>query len=387
MPGGGIRTRILGGQTIIVNQPPNVSFPAIYRKCVDEVNRRDKDNPLTIDFVSRNWIPLNGETGIPGTSGYRSYDNYFPAGCYVDIAHPSGLLSSIPSVGEVALATLARSNPSRPAISIPNFLFELKDLPGMIRDIGRLRLQAKNASKKGLQGIHPKVAANHYLSYVMGWSPLISDLRKLLDFQAHVDKKANELHNLYANGGLQRRVRSQQWMNTINDDVIDNSLTVESGVGQLINCKVTQISTIERWGTTRWYPASLPPYDLGSRDMGKLARDLTFGMKGISPKQAWDAIPWSWLVSWFTNVDDFLGAHHNSIPLTHSTPCVMTKSFTRRDWTRVPGNQPAYTGGEGATIRETKQRVTNNGSLSASIPFLNGRQFSILSALHIQRSR
>jgi len=256
----------------------------------------------------------------------------------------------------------------------------------MIRDIGRLRIQGRNAAAKGLQGVHPKVASNHYLSYVMGWSPLISDLRKLLDFQSHVDKKARELHNLYANGGLQRRVRLDSWKHTI-EDTYDSSRTIESSLGLLINCRVTDFSTVERWGTVRWYPASLPPFDLGSRDMARLARDLTFGMKGISPKQAWDAIPWSWLVSWFTNVDEFLGAHHNAIPLTHSTPCVMTKRFTRRDYVRIPGNQTWAKGGEGAHIRETKQRVTNSGSLSATIPFLNGRQFSILGALHIQRKR
>ncbi|UJQ85392.1 MAG: putative maturation protein [Alehxovirus faecivicinum] len=382
MPGGGYRERTLSGSVISETQQENSAYPAVYSRCDDEVNRRDRDNPLTIDFVSRNWIPLNGVY----LAGNRIYRNYFPTAAYGNLSHNSELMSSIPSVGEVALATLARSNPSRPAISIPNFLYELKDLPGMIRDIGRIRLQAKNFSKTGLQGIHPKVASNHYLSYVMGWSPLISDLRKLLDFQSHVDKKATELHNLYANGGLQRRVRSNQWKRAA-DRLIDDIYTIESLNGRVINSKVTEFSQVERWGTVRWTPASLPPFDLGSRDMGRLARDLAFGMKGISPKQAWDAIPWSWLVSWFTNVDDFLGAHHNAIPLVHSTPCVMTKRFTRRDFTRIPGNEPHYTGGDGCIIRETKERVTNSGSLSASIPFLNGRQFSILGALHIQRSR
>lgn len=385
MPGGGYRRRQILTTVTEATQAPSTAFPAIYRYCLDEVNQRDKDNRLTIIFDSRNWIPLNGETGVWGTSGHRLYRDYFPSAAYGTISHSSALNALLPSISSVALATIARSNPSRPAISIPNFVYELKDLPGMIRDIGRIKLRPRRSRGGGVSPRNAREAANHFLAYQMGWAPLISDLRKLLDFQSKVDKKAEELHNLYANRGLQRRVRSQEWMAT-NNYTVDSLRAFESSNGAIINGRIEAHETAERWGTVRWSPASLPPFDLGSRDFAKLARDLTFGMKGISPKQVWDAIPWSWLVGWFTNVDDFLQAHHNSIPLVHSKPCVMTKRFTRLDYIRLPGNS-WVTGGEGASIRETKERVTNSGSLSASIPFLNGRQFSILTALAIQRYR
>lgn len=385
MPGGG-KAYWRSGSTVIVDgtQEERSDYPAVYSMCDDFVNQRDQDNPLTIVFNSRNWIPLDADLEWGGS--HWKYTKCFPLAAYLPCPAPS--LSSLPSVGTVATAVLARSNPNKPFVSVPNFLYELKDLPGMIRDIGRLRLQAANLRSKGVQRIHPKVAASHYLSYQMGWRPLISDLNKLLGFQAAVDKKLRELQALYNNGGIQRRIRSPQWKDTFQEDM--GSITIDSGISAILNARVNRYVELERWGTVRWYPSVLPSERFDNRDLAKLARDLTFGMRGISTKQVWDAIPWSWLVSWFSNVDDFLQAHDNTVPLTHSTPCIMTKSFERRNYIREPGVDDPYTwvlGGSGANIVQVKTREMSGGSLSATIPFLNGRQFSILGALAIQRKR
>lgn len=384
LPGGGIIQRMLSGSLVVDElQAPSTQYAARSSTCTDEVNRRDKDNPLTIAHSGRDWTPLNGFRQT-SANGYIKYQNAYPTWTYKNVSHEA-ITTFIPSVSSVALATIARSNPSRPYISVPNFLFELKDLPGMIRDLGRLRIQGRNILTRGPQRIHPKLIANHYLSYQMGWKPLISDLQKLLSFQSLVDKKMRELENLYRNGGIQRRVRLPDWKYEYSEQ--DNSVLVESQAGVLIRCKRLKTSMIERWGTVRWYPTSLPDPRFSQADLQRLARDLTFGMKGISAKQVWDAIPWTWLVGWFTNVDDFLQAHDNRIPLKHSEPCVMTHRLTRDQFTRVPGQNLDFTGGEGVTWYETKERTTSSGSLAASIPFLNGRQFSILSALAIQRKR
>jgi hypothetical protein len=384
LPGGGNALRTINGSIIAnVTDAPNSTYPAVSHKCTDEVNRRSSDNPLTIIHESRNWIPLNGVRD-QGPGSIRKYTEYYPTWAKTSIAHED-MSALIPSVGAVALATIARSNPSRPYISVPNFLFELKDLPGMIRDLGRLRIQGRNILNSGPQRIHPKLAANHYLSYTMGWAPLISDLRKLLSFQSQVDKKMRELENLYNNGGIQRRVRLPDWK--ASKTLSNSSVTIESQLGILFHAKQEKVTTIERWGTVRWSPSSRPLGTYSRLKLQQLARDLTFGMKGISAKQVWDAIPWTWLVGWFTNVDDFLQAHDNRIPLTHSLPCVMTRTSTRDEYIRFPGEHPEFTGGQGVTLLETKSRVISAGSLSASIPFLTGRQFSILGALAIQRKR
>ncbi|UJQ85062.1 MAG: putative maturation protein [Alehxovirus fundenecus] len=370
----------LGVVAIDDTQVPDYLYPLESNQCIDEVNKFDQDNALTIQQESRNVSRLNGGEFM-GTSNERYFVNYYPNWIKSSMSHHPGALSSIPSVGTVATAVLARSNPSKPYVSVPNFLYELKDLPGMIRDIGRLRLQARNLGSAGLQGIHPKVAANHYLAYQMGWKPLISDLRRLLDFQAKVDKKLHELENLYNKGGLQRRVRSPEW------EAQSGSRTRQSSTAIIsISAEEQVLTKVERWGTVRWYPANRPDSRYSSKELAALARRLTFGLNGISAKQVWDAIPWTWLIGWFSNVDEFLQAHSNTIPLVHSTPCIMTKQSTTFDWSRRDVKFH-ITGGEGRGFYTTKSRVISSGSLSATIPFLNGRQLSILSALIIQRKR
>lgn len=365
-------------------QVENYQFGRYDEECSDTIGNRDGDNLFKVELTTRTWEPLTGSVGAEQLSNYKYYKNFLPAWAYSSESHNPGPLSSIPSVGTVALATLARSNPSRPAVSIPNFIYELKDLPKMIRDIGNFKRQLANIRAKGVQQVTPKNAASHLLSYQMGWRPLISDLRKLLSFQADVNKKYIELQNLYNKGGIQRRVRNPSWTAT---QTLEGNVTIESGLGDLIRCRRTGSTTVERWGTVRWKPSSLPKGGTSDQALAKLARDLTFGMNGISAKQLWDAIPWTWLIGWFSNCDEFFQAHFNTIPLSHSTPCVMTKRVTRADYTRLPGNHPQYTGGNGTVIFSTKERTVNGGSLSATIPFLNGRQLSILGALAIQRKR
>lgn len=381
-PGGGTAYRFIPPSTTSnETQLPNGQYGRVVSVCIDEVGRWFLDNPLAIERTTRDDLPLTGEQ-YSGATLIRKYQNWYAGLHYSNVSHVSGMTSLIPSVGTVATEVLARSNPSKPYVSIPNFIYELKDLPGMIKGIGDLRIQRKNFKKVGFQGIHPKVASDHYLSYVMGWSPLINDLRKLLDFQAKVDKKLRELDNLFNNGGLHRRVKSGNWVST---QTGSSSRTIESGLGALITVREDKFSHIERWGTVRWLP-TVPSNHFSSKKLAKLARDLTFGMNGISSKQAWDAIPWTWLIGWFSNVDTFMQAYDNQLPCTHSTPCIMTKIETTTSWTRTDNHQWCR-GGTGERGYVEKFRTLSSGSLSATMPFLSARQFSILGALHIQRRR
>lgn len=359
-----------------------ILYPYERHYCEDVVNSYDTDNPLLIEFEGRQFVPLDGTVGT--ITNYAVFRNHIPTLMKGYNAHLD-ILPSIPSVGTVATAVIARSNPSRPYVSIPNFLYELKDLPGMIRDIGNFKRQLLNTRKKGVQQVTAKNAASHLLSYQMGWSPLLSDLRKLLDFQAQVDKKLRELQNLYNNGGLQRRIRSPAWEATMTEKVLGN-WPMESLVSSSIRADLTKFTTVRRWGTVRWYPASLPDARFSSKKMARLARDLVFGMNGVSAKQLWDAIPWTWLIGWFSNADEYIQAHSNAIPLVHSKPCIMTERTTKVSWTRTD-TVTTVKGGYGAMGLSTKQRTTSSGTLSATIPFLSNRQISILGALAIQRKR
>lgn len=383
----GYAHRSVGGSTtshIVMTDAERRTYPYEYHFCQDVVNERLTDNPLTIKFEGRQFVPMNGRIDTaPGT--YSEFKDHIPDYMKVPLSHATGITSLIPSVGEVATAAIARSNPSKPYISIPNFLYELKDLPEMIRDIGNLKRQLQNTRRKGIQQVTAKNAASHQLSYQMGWEPLISDLRKLVDFQAQLDKKLQELEQLYNGGGIQRRIRSPAWRASKTEQVYTN-FPIESTITGSALGDVIRYSTVERWATVRWYPTTLPDMRFSSKQMARLARDLVFGMHAISAKQIWDAIPWTWLIGWFSNVDEYIQAHSNTIPLTHSKPCIMTKTETKTVWIRKDAQLWAK-GGYGAAGYSTKERVISSGTLSATLPLLSKRQISILGALAIQRRR
>ncbi|UJQ85540.1 MAG: putative maturation protein [Alehxovirus frumentivicinum] len=386
LPLGGFgRVTFQGVQSAYTETTPaqSTTYPVMLRRCEDVVNSRKTDNPLDIRHEYRIIEPLNGF--LVAGSFTRQFKEHIPGITKIAIGTNASISLQLPSVGTVATAALARSNPSKPAISMPNFLYELKDLPGMIRDIGNLKRQLNNVVVKGPQRVNAKNSANHFLAYQMGWRPLINDLKKLLTFQADVDKKIRELENLYNNGGLQRKVRSPGWVAS-GEDIIFSNTPMESVITTDIRCRVTRFTTAERWATVRWYPRYRPDHRYSSKELARLARRLVFGVNGISAKQVWDAIPWTWLIGWFSNVDEYLQAHSNTIPLIHSRPCVMTHTKSTYSWTRLDSTSWC-TGGNAVGGVETKVRTTSSGTLSAAIPFLNGRQISILGALAIQRKR
>jgi hypothetical protein len=347
-------------------------------QCIDSLGR-NSDHPLTIihdDCTS--CEPVDG-TRI-GTGGFfRSYNQKIP-GSFQISSNPH-LSLSLNSVAADATTLIARTNPSRPVISIFNFIYEMKDLPEMIKMIGEFKL--------GLRAISSaRDFANHQLSLQMGWAPLFSDLRKIVSFQDSVDKRVNELERLYSNGGLRRRVS-----HGLSADTKESSSTVvffETSNGDILSAKKQQITHAERWGTIRWVPTTRPALVNNSKVMRQYARSLVFGFGGanggLRAKYLWDAIPWTWMIDWFVNVGDYMQAYDNTVPCEHSVPNIMTRTTSKITYSRTDSFS-MYSGGNGTVHYTTLERAQSGASLSASLPFINGRQLSILGALAVQRLR
>lgn len=384
-PGGGTRYREFLG-TVVTDEVQAPWGPQISAKCVDDTGRT-ADHPLMIDkFDLSGLSPLTGE--YVTANSIDRFGGYIPSAAK---AAPGFGIFSLPSTSAVATAAIALSNPSRPYVSIPNFLFEFKDLPAMLRDIGRFKSYAKGV-KYGSEGLGPsaKDSVNHYLAYQMGWVPLISDLRKLVRFRQAVDRRINDLDRLFnQNKGLRRSVgkenvskgRQGMWKQT----KVDDRKVAISSLGPGINVRQVTLQGQEMWATVRWKATQLPSAKWSHQKLSRTARNLVFGLN-VNPKALWDAFPWSWLVDWYANVGDFLEAHHNAIPLTRDSVCVMRHSWAFASWTRIDQYVPYIRGGEGSATAESKARFLGGGPvLSATLPFISGRQFSILGALAIQR--
>lgn len=307
------------------------------------------------------WGCYKWENNIPHIWGFTSYTGYTNA------------RASLPSYdadtpdGTHAATAVERSNPSRPIFAVPQMLYELRELPQLIRWTGEQLLGRK--------------AAGAYLAWNFGAAPLISDLRKLWDFSKHAQRRLEQLQSLF-NGGLRRRV-------TIGSDNLGSGsygpgLVGFVGGSSTINGKVTWLTTRKRWATVRWEPDS--PGIPTPEWLAEKAVDTALGQVDLA--LIWELMPWSWLIDWCTSIGDFLSATRNAVGAHPTRVCIMTHSQVELSYeiTTKPSFVTETNAGQARARFERKRRTVNlTPSLNASLPFLTGKQLGILEALTIQK--
>lgn len=365
-PSGGNAYRRLNGTDIV--DIVQGSTLATRDRCEDDLGPT-KDHPLYISHLNTTYKTINGQDGNPAGPNFRYYREYFP----VSLSPSSHLpLPSRPSASAAATTLLARTNPGRAEVSIPVFIAELKDLPHMVKSAGDYLLKRRKNWFRSTAG--------QYLSWQFGWSPLFSDLRKMLDFESSVTKRAKEIERLYSNKGLKRRVRLGNW----GAAETHNSQAIESGLGTVLSARMSIFTQSERWGTVRWLPTDRPTSILDLPDYRKLARKAVFGLS-FQAEDAWNLIPWSWLVDWFSNAGEYLTAHNNRVPAKPTSINVMTRTSTSRVWTPTSSNWIKWKPSSADFV--TLERYVGGGSLNATLDFLSPRQMSILGALAVTRAK
>jgi hypothetical protein len=332
--------------------------------CDDDVGFPTPHNLL---IEKREWLdlkPFNG-TDVQGTYTFVA-DKYIPTR-YMDDGFASIIHAFIPGQ-PISPATLlyAKSNPSRPVVDLPVFIAELRELPQIV----------KFAAEKG---IHRKTAGG-ILSYQFGISPLVGDLKKLLDFNAHFSKRSDEIHRLHSRSGLKRRVKL--W-----DGSVSSTLKAQVIAGPYlarnVYADIFRQTKREIWGTIRWLPTSLPP--TSESKYAALARRAVLGLT-VDFNTAWQLMPWSWLIDWFSSSGDYIIANRNLVGAKAQNACVMTRDETVWAFTRSPSLM-AWEGGDAIVRYTTKRRQVNVvPSLVADLPFLDGRKLSILGSLAVLRT-
>lgn len=391
-----VRTRIGGSPTdgrihrSDFNQylgPEAVTSKTGYGRCEDDVGK-GKVNPFFVTTLSHNIERLTGtlRTGTPPYHTDFSCEGKIPT-AYLHKTAAHLPIPTLPTASAGITSVMARTNPSRSSVSLPSFIGELKDLPRMVRTVGDLgRRLRRSGYRPGSNGAtRANDLASLYLSGQFGVSPLAGDLAKLALLPLEVERRFDEIRRMQRRGGLSRK-------RTIASGVVtggtQNVPVHSTWVG--IACRQTVITKYRMWGSVRWTVPYIPALG-GPRDFEAVRRVLraVSGLNGVGMVEtAWQLMPWSWLVDWFGNVDEYLGAHNGAIPGTASMGCVMTQIETTETYTRLPGNN-AVKGGGATFTRIDKMRVASSPSVlpEFTLPFFTGRQMSILGALAIQRFR
>jgi len=383
------------------SNPPTYSYNADHllsnKTTADTVGAWNSVNPFLSEGFEWDTLPRISGKNVAGSTT-REWFNYIPQGLYVVPNHLS--TPTPPTDGQASITAAARSHPGRPRVSIPLYIAELRDLPRAVRMFGNLlddfRAVRSNPNGHVARRRREELAAirdasGYYLGIEFGFRPLLSDLRRLLHFQDEVAKTARDLDRLYSRGGLRRR--RTVFSHTSSDGT---NVSIQSG-NVVISAHRQVVTTARKWVTMRWRPTDVEPLRtmVGQRSMrsrAQFARALALGQDGSLDTMlstTWNALPWTWLADWFGNVGDYLQAHSNSVPCSPTMIAVMYSRETKASYSIRNISRPGVSCGGASGVRWSRGRVP--GVLSPlptiGIPFLSGRQMSILGALAATRHR
>jgi hypothetical protein len=345
-------------------------------RCEDVSDGTLDDHPL---FITRRYADSIGLIKGEGAN-YKTPASGYPydGNPMSSIAHAT--LGSSPPSNVIALTDVAsRTNPSRPEVSVPNFLWELGDIPKKLFERG-LRL-SKRKPRDG-ETIDSALDTNNrdgndsVAEFNFGWDLAFRDLFKLISFSSYIDKRIAETQGAFDKGGLSRS-------RTVWHDEVSSStpnVLLQSAIVTVIGTR-TKSTTSRMWGSVRWKPTvPTPPSAAELRSTMQLA---VHGWN-LSPATVWEALPWSWFIDYFYNVGDYLNATRNAVGLAASTGCVM--QHTRTVWTdkiTSVSPSPQYTASGYRVVLETKSRTPTPIGIDARVPFVSGKQLvTLLSIAH-----
>lgn len=346
----------------------NYSHYSYNYNCKDVIGNFPSGNSL--DILKKD---VSGST-ITGQQGNNIASNA-PTNFYTTF---EDLLPGYSNDASVRNRLLAQTGPLTPKVNLPLFIFELRDLPQMWREAGNFLLKLR---KKPTKLLSDKEAAAATLAYQFGWRPLIEDLMKACNFAELVRKKQQELDRAGSSKGLKRRI-------ILDDTTATKVVTPTIFSSPTFSPKITYAQSRKVWATCRWKLRDNNKYGYKATwiEAFKTALGLNPGMLPIS---VWKALPWTWMIDWFTDISNVLIANYNSLYYRPTNGWFMQTlavtathpSYKNQDAILAPGTK--------TVVRKMRNVIPSisNASVTLRVPFLDSFKLSILGSMTILRIR
>ena len=292
--------------------------------------------------------------------------------------------SGIPSLNDLALKAVARTQPNRPYIDVPVEALQLGDLVQSIKNLGDTFLkdmhrQGRVGSLTNLRNVKSLGAAN--LDIQFNWLPLVEDLHKLCDFQDQVEKRIKELERLRGPKGLRRTIPLGNLFE--HEDTGSGTWNPQSADYYVV-VPYYASSKVQYGAHVRWKPAQDLSY-LSPGEMRARARKAVLGLT-FDGSSAWQLIPWTWLIDWCFDVGSWFAANRNIIPAYPSSISITRRSLSvyttpSAQW---PYGSTTMRFTEGINIADDKERIPISLVYpDAHLPFLSANQLGILGSLAV----
>jgi len=284
--------------------------------------------------------------------------------------------------------------PTRPIMNALNSFYELKDVPGMFRELKNLPNVVKGIQDRYLSFLGHSGKA--YVGGAFGWGQLYQDTVNLFNFQ---QKAAKRLAWLVRNNGKPIPTSTV---------ILDTDAVVEdyaiSGYGLLQPVLVTQYYVYEPRGRRLthnkekiwakgqfqfWLPSG--PQDINWTTAMK-AR--LFGLNP-TPSVIYRAIPWTWLFDWFGHMGTMLENMESGV----ANRCAANYWYIMREkswsienqvsgWFQDPQGNPVNVHGTSTSTAFVKTRsVGDPFGMGTDALSLNPGQLAILGALGLSKIR
>nr|UJQ85441.1 MAG: hypothetical protein 1 [Leviviridae sp.] len=347
-----------------------MSFKSSYEETEDVTGIGD-NQPFVHEEIRKRGFQLTG------TNGAYDWENY-PATYQVsDIGAYNHLTLPPLDYAKLASSTLARTTPNRSSMESLVSLWEIRELPGMVKEsynIGLKDLLRKVPFKKFK---FLTKAAKLNLLVQFGLMPMLGDLETLWGFTALHDRRVAELERLKVRGlrrtvDLEASSASQTWDNQF---VHSNGATVKADIIKSTNRTVR--------GHARWRLRSYLNLKSDS-ELRATAKRLIVGAY-LDPTTLYEAMPWSWLIDYFVNLGDFVAINRNEIDVDHDNPRIIVKTVTHTSSSEHSSGSLFLSPLD--NWYDSGSRVPTVATLSARTDYLTGNQLSILGSLAVLSRR
>lgn len=332
------------------------------------------NKPMTIDHYSNERVAMSKEQWLNTLhTQWKITRNFVPSSfrAIPVIAHLTD--PSRPTNAELSVMLRERLNPNYSNIDLPVSIFELRELPALLYEVGKASLKA---------------FAKGNLTFQFGVMPVVSDLVKLVEFGKAFEKRYEDFRKLRDKGGYLRKVKL--WDGSVHEN--GSSVITTNSSPSTFFCSHRLVSTVTTrsvWGYgTILADSSFNPRKIDDRQLKFLTRRAVLG-SNLSLSAAWNALPWSWLIDWFSDIGSFLAANKGGIPHSVVGMAICETTETNLNYSLESSNFGFVKNEhECARRRITKAREAPSGLLpSFHLPFLTVRQSGILGSLALLRTR
>ncbi len=331
-------------------------------ECWDWVRSKSesqKQFPLEI----KSYVERGGRLNKDGSQGNHSiFSNFVPAVYqWGNFPHHTVLLGN-PSDTQVATEAAARTNPSRPYVDVPVFIFEMADFLQLIRDQGRSLI--KRAGKANV-------------AYQFGIFPIIDDFVKLLQFAQALRRRMEEIKRLNSDNGLRKTTRHGTYSAFgVYAKTLQSQGVFRSG-NFFANTRM-EVKAHCRWKVDSTFGR------LSAMDVEWLVKRSLHGLQ-FDAATVWESLPWTWMIDYFSTVGSYLRASRNIIPCHLDSVTVMRHTKTIYEFGGLKEQDFEFS--RSSVTLETKSRKIVVVAPEAHVPFLTANQLGILLSLSVIRDR